>query len=506
MGRLGNAIAIIGAGMGGYARGRDDYRQQQQAEEDRQWQRNQRMRMQAEQDRSDKLRQDVADASAAPEVRQVAAPGELTVGPNGPEPAAAPEFRVAGQNYGTAEAAQSALGPASAKSSRMERVAAAYDKAGQPDVAERYRGLAKQAREEGALELVDAIRGSAPSIEDVRGTKAGFVSHEIPAEALKNYDGTGKWRLAPGAMVQSYVSKDGYGNEVLDHRLVKPDGTVLLDSLNTASRFIGMDPSQRSAVADRDAATRYTVGKDARDFKQRQDDADRNYGLRLQEVSDKGLLRAAQAEAAAARAARMGNPTPQQPGPVWDDKADTFLRTRYTITDPTTGQTTVDGQGLQFAKQLALAQARRNGGDTTSALGYAFEVDGKIHREAGGDPDKVAAKRAELLNAMTAPPPAPSPAARPSTQAQRSGRAPAPAPAPAQRAAAPAATLAQPAAPTPEQRAEAIRQRLAVDDRIKKPGMSGSLGRAIQEGALPLGMVERMDLERELARLTAPAN
>jgi hypothetical protein len=500
--RLGNAIAIIGAGMGGYARGMQDYQRQQADEEDRQWLRRQRMRMADEQDRADQLRKDVAEALATPDVRQVAAPGELTVGANGPELATAPEFRVAGQNYPTAQDAQAARGPASSKSARMERVAAAFDKAGQPDVAERYRSLAKQARDEGALELIDAIRGAAPSIDDVRATKAGFVSHEIPADAIKSYDGTGKWRITPGTMVQSYVSKDVYGNDVLDHRLVRPDGTVMLDSLNAAGRFIGMDPGQRAAAADRDAATRYMVGRDARDYAATQADRDRNFRLRETEVADKSALRAAQAEAiaaraaaaqaSAARAAAADNPT--APVPIWDDKADAFLRSRYTVTDPMTGQTMVDGQGLQFAKKLALAQARRNGGDTTSALGYAFEVDGKIHREAGGDPDKIAAKRVELMRAMMAPPPAPDTAltARPST--------------PAERAAAPAAAV-QEAAPTPEQRAEAIRQRLAVDDRIKKPGMSGLLGRAVQEGAFPLSIVERMDLERELARLTgAPAH
>lgn len=453
MSRFGNAIAIMGAGMGGYARGRQQYQGMQADQEDQAYKQRQRARMDTEQARADSLRDDVSAAASV---------------------ADAP------------------------KSARMEGVAAAYDRAGQPEVAERYRALARQARDEGALELVDAIRSSAPAIDDVRATKAGFVSHEIPADALKSYDGTGKWKMAPGAMVQSYITKDTYGNEVLDHRLVKPDGTVMLDSLNTASRFVGMDPGQRAATQDRQAATRYTVDKDTRDTEFRRTDADRNFRLRETEVADKGLLRAAQAEAAAARASRMGQPP--APGPLWDDKADTFLRTRYTVTDPNTGQTAVDGQGLQFAKQLALAQARRNGGDTTTALGFAFEVDGRIHKEAGGDPQKVAAKRAELLRTLQAPTepatghkPAPAPRAA----------APSPAPAPAPRAAAPTAAPSATAGPSPQQRTEEIRQRLEVDDRIKKPGMEGMLGRSMRERAVPLGMAERLDMERELARLTS---
>lgn len=462
MSRIGNAIAIIGAGMGGYAQGQRMRQQQEADEEDRAFRRSQRTRMEAQQMRDDQLRQDVADAVAQPAPTPPVADAP-------PTNSTLADSAAGNREYGPSSASPAAPiappGPESSRSARMERVATAYDKAGQPDVAERYRALARQARDEGALELVDAIRGAAPSIDAVRGTKAGFVSHEIPAEALQTYNGVGKWRVAPGTMVQSFVSKNTYGDEVLDHRLVRPDGTVVLDSLNMAARFVGMDPSQRAAVLDRDAAARHTTEKDERDFRQRTANDDRNYGLRKQEVEDKGLLRAAQAEAAAARAAAAGKAP--SPGPLWDDKADTFLRTRYTITDPTTGQTAVDGQGLQFAKQIALAQARRNGGDTTSALGYAFEVDQRIHQQAGSDPAKVAALRQQLLATLSAAPaPAPAapaaqprPTAQPSSPAQRSGTAPAPR---AQAAAPAPAAPSAPAEPPEGPRLDAARQRAAA--------------------------------------------
>jgi hypothetical protein len=73
--------------------------------------------------------------------------------------------------------------------------------------------------------------------------------------------------------------------------------------------------------------------------------------------------------------------------------------------------------------------------------------------------------------------------------------------APANPAAAPA-----PAAGLPTRssagRVEELRAALAKDDRIKSGGLAGMGGRAIQEGALPMGLAERRSAEEELARLT----
>lgn len=98
--------------------------------------------------------------------------------------------------------------------------------------------------------------------------------------------------------------------------------------------------------------------------------------------------------------------------PVWSDKADAYLESKYTVKDETTGATSVDGNGLQFAKQLAVAQSRRNGGDTTSALGYAFEadnqlkarVDAAMKADPKADPKALLrAERANLLRALNTP-------------------------------------------------------------------------------------------------------
>jgi len=168
-------------------------------------------------------------------------------------------------------------------------------------------------------------------------------------------------------------------------------------------------------------------------------DADRRYALdetrtKAQAAREERMARAAERAAAASEAKSQGENRPA----VWDDKADAFLRQRYTAADPTTGEVVVDGGGLQFAKRVALAQAMRNGGDTTTAMGYAFEIDARIKQQAGGDPAKVAAIRGQLLQSLTAEP-AP-PAAAPAAPAK-----PAAQPAPAAKPAAP--SMAAAAAP-----------------------------------------------------------
>lgn len=79
--------------------------------------------------------------------------------------------------------------------------------------------------------------------------------------------------------------------------------------------------------------------------------------------------------------------------PVWDDKADAYLRERYMVKDPQTGEVRVDGSGLQFGKRLALAVAQNNGGDHTQGLGYAFQKDNELRAAATGKDGNYDAKK-----------------------------------------------------------------------------------------------------------------
>ena len=64
-----------------------------------------------------------------------------------------------------------------------------------------------------------------------------------------------------------------------------------------------------------------------------------------------------------------------------------------------------------------------------------------------------------------------------------------------------AAPEPQAKAADPAARAAEIKQALAVDDDIKS-GVGGSVARMLRSGALPMGVVQRRDLESELAKLT----
>lgn len=100
-------------------------------------------------------------------------------------------------------------------------------------------------------------------------------------------------------------------------------------------------------------------------------------------------------------------------GVKWGKESDDFLK-KMNTTKGEDGNETVDGGGMVFQKQLALAQASRNGGDETSALGYAFQIDNKIKADAKGNPEAIRVARLELLQKLMAPkPPTPAPGAAP---------------------------------------------------------------------------------------------
>jgi hypothetical protein len=110
-------------------------------------------------------------------------------------------------------------------------------------------------------------------------------------------------------------------------------------------------------------------------------------------------------------------------GMKWDKASDAFLRKLYTVKDAD-GNDSVDGGGMMFAKELAVMQARRNGGDETSAMGVAFQADNKIKAEAEGDPEKIRLARIDMLSRMrqAAPPAAGAVAQPPVAKPQGTGQ------------------------------------------------------------------------------------
>lgn len=89
--------------------------------------------------------------------------------------------------------------------------------------------------------------------------------------------------------------------------------------------------------------------------------------------------------------------------PVWSKDDDTFLKEQYSSKDELTGNKTFDGEGLQFAKQVAVARSRFNGGDSATASAYALTADANLKAQAKGDPVKLRQLRNNALQKLAVP-------------------------------------------------------------------------------------------------------
>jgi hypothetical protein len=94
------------------------------------------------------------------------------------------------------------------------------------------------------------------------------------------------------------------------------------------------------------------------------------------------------------------------PAPIWGKEDDTFLKEQYSGKDEVTGAKTFDGEGLQFAKQVAVARSRFNGGDSATASAYALAADANLKAQAKGDPVKLRELRAAALQKLASAAPA----------------------------------------------------------------------------------------------------
>jgi hypothetical protein len=460
--KLMRAIALVGAGMGGYARGQQIYRQNQAAEEDAEWRREQRENLRKDRTELEAEKQELA-AAAKPVVVEAAGGRPDTmddrdVGQPGEAPVAPRTFKVGMKSLtsqGDAESAAAAANTPAAVTGRMADVVARRDPA-----------RAQQLR-------MAATQGEAAQLQL---TKARDL--DVREKALRDLGGRliqGGWSAVP-SIYDSYndghkvtVAEDGKGGATVT--TLGPDGKPVgqprqfkdlahFYSAIAGSKFdpkLWMDDETRRATAA-----------------QTQANNDREFGLR-----EKSEARRATHEArmlsAAERAARAAEGKASAPAPVWDDKADEFLKKRYTLTDEVSGATRVDGHGLQFAKQIAVAQARRNGGDVTSALGYAFDVDEKIKEQAGGDQKKVRQMRADLLARLYEAPaadaapaaPAAAPAHPNPTAAPAPAAAPAPRPGPMQQVANPMAEMSD----------ATLKQLAAIDGHVNQKAAAAELQR-----------------------------
>jgi hypothetical protein len=425
-------LAALGYMVNGAADGLAAGEREKAQKEEQAFQRGQRARMVDQQGRDDRLRDDLADATAPVQAKQVQQDGELTVGANGPEIAQGDQWRTAGTNYPTQDAAAAAVPGASTPTARAGRIQGAYDRAGRPldGMQARMTSLQGDAAEK-QLQDSDEARGHRKFLQSAatsfaEGGWAGFSKFATD----QYHDGKIYTAQEDGKGGATIIATDDQGKELGKQTFKSPEDAIMLAASKAdPTKWAEWSAGRKDKEADQAYKTRHL-------------------DILEKDVQSKGDLRAAQADAAGARAeaaalrARQGGMVaPTAPAPVWDAKADEFLQKRYTVADPTTGALQVDGQGLQFAKAVAVGRARSNGGDFTSALGYAFDIDNALKAKAGNDPEKLRALRNDAMARMQMPA---APAAAPATTDQSPARTPAAPPAPAP-AAAPAPSARMPA-------------------------------------------------------------
>ena len=386
-------IAGLAALAGGFAEGTNRQKRMEQdnadREEQRQFQKAQRARMQKEWADEDAYKTELKQAASPLTVEdgttyQPAVDDEGNTMPANPTEGT---FKVGGKRFMT----------------RMEA-----DQAAQADTPE-----AQQSRVAGVMRK-NARFGEAATLENqglqTKAARLQVDAGERQAERDKALREMGSLLLNGGgwsAVPKVYERyKDGFTAQVQEDG----QGGASVTRIDANGKPAGVTKFASLPEFFSRAAGSFDPAKWAADETERQDrkaETDRNQRNSDRDFALRERVAGAQINALNARTDRMGaggGGKATGPAPVWDDKADTFLRQRYTVTDPTTGETAVDGGGLQFAKQIALAQAMRNGGDTTSGLGYAFEIDQRIKQQAGGDPAKVAAMRRTLLGSLTMQP------------------------------------------------------------------------------------------------------
>lgn len=431
MSKLLKSLAGVVALGGGFAQGIDRANERKKrmdaAEAEAEFQRGQRERLTKMQAEEDAYNADLKDASKprAVESGEVYQPAVDDEGNTMPANPTAGTLKVGGQRFTDPGAAEQAANDANTPEAMNKRVMATM------------RGHGRLG-EAAALETSQR-QGKLADLQATEAQRQAAISAEL--QDLGRSLMVGGWAAVP-KIYERYndgftatVTEDGKGGATVTR--IGADGKPVGEF-----KFANM-PEFFSRVAGSFDLAKWSAKELERADRKAERDQDQNNWQADHDLRKRD---------AAARIARMSTGggsggtggAAGGPAPVWDDKADTFLRTRYTVTDPTTGQVSVDGAGLKFGKTVALAQARRNGGDVTAALGDAFELDNRIRQKFGGDPAKIQAERQRVLASLTQPAAAPAPAPAPQAAAK-----PATPPAAAPRPRAPAAPMTPAPAPQP---------------------------------------------------------
>lgn len=280
MAKLGRILAVMGAGLGGYMDGQREKKREGERDADRAYIEEQRARTRKDWQRSDKIDADVATASAP-----VAPVESLQADLSDPEAAPMQQFNVQGRMYAGQGEANTAATAANDPQAVAQRQAMAYMQNGDPAKAQQIRTGARQERlAEMQVSSAEAANKRDTSLREMGGLIINGGWAAVPEVYARYQDGK-----------TAKVVEDGKGGaEVIQFG---PDGAEAgrakfkdLPSFFAAAAG-KFDPSKWMERQDKQAETMRVQGN-----------ADRDYALRETVAKDQSLLRAAQVEAATARA------------------------------------------------------------------------------------------------------------------------------------------------------------------------------------------------------------
>lgn len=409
---IGRALALLGAGMGGYAQGVEMKRRadNDQAEADFRAEQRTTMREQAARQKRLQDEQDALDARLKADAAPVMVQPELAPDQAGPQ-----AWRAGAGAWTGAEAeAQQQAGVANSMPAVLRRQAATMQGAGKVLEADTRLKRAQELEKEGVLDALRGIRAAMPAPESITGTRAGFVSFDIPEDVRKNFDAQGKIKIPAGAVAQAYMRTLDDGTSIPDFRIVTGDGKrTVLESAAQVEGAIGMTLAERTKQAQADR--KFKLDREDKladnDRQRRRDESDAAYRDRMARVAER-QARAAERQAAAA--------VQPQAAPMWHADADKRINDLYKTEDPTTGAKRFDSEGAEFARIVAQRATVRLGGDWNRAVDIAHREDQKhvteaqrIAAESGGKVSPAAALtqlRENALKALltpSAPPPKP---------------------------------------------------------------------------------------------------
>lgn len=271
-------IAALGAGMGGYAKGRMIYDDEQRAKAREAREEEEYQHTKTQRDKAARLERDLADSQkdVNPEIVTNAgttyADPEMVAADNREmrraadqtgtaiAPLAPAGYRAEGQTFADQAGAQQALAGVNSQASKMERAAKVYGQAGQLDKQRQFMEFADKLYKEGADDIISEIMGKAPSIDAIKKAK-GTLDGEIPSKAIETFNKKGGMRIGDtsDSKVQWFIEKDAAGREVPNFRIYGKNGLPVVEN-GRAAQLMLTDAKTRLDQQNADTRT-YQTGR-----------------------------------------------------------------------------------------------------------------------------------------------------------------------------------------------------------------------------------------------------